>query len=216
MPNKGNQGDKKRRVIKINLSWFYILLLVGLGWMLFHNQSPQPVKVEWAQVKQMMRDGDIKEIHFVRNDYKGSITLRPERAAKYADMFPGGQLPAKSPQFTFLVSVSFNAEQEFEALNEALPADSQVKIVMENASKDWLQWLEWLLWPVLLILMWVWMFRGMNRTMNGGPGAGGGPGGIFNVGKSTGKLANKKDVKVTFKDVAGLYGAKEEVMEIGS
>ena len=214
MPNKGNQGDKKRRVIKINLSWFYILLLVGLGWMLLGNRSPQPVKVEWAQVKEMIREGDIKEIHFVRNDYKGAITLRPERAAKYADMFPGGQLPPKSPQFTFLVSASFNAEQEFEALNEALPADSQVKIVMENASKDWMQWLEWLLWPVLLILMWVWMFRGMNRTMNGGPGGGNGPGGIFSVGKSTGKLANKKDVKVTFKDVAGLYGAKEEVMEI--
>ena len=214
MPNKGNQGDKKRRVIKINLSWFYILLLVGLGWMLLGNRSPQPVKVEWAQVKEMIREGDIKEIHFVRNDYKGAITLRPERAAKYADMFPGGQLPPKSPQFTFLVSASFNAEQEFEALNEALPAESQVKIVMENASKDWMQWLEWLLWPVLLILMWIWMFRGMNRTMNGGPGGGNGPGGIFSVGKSTGQLANKKDVKVTFKDVAGLYGAKEEVMEI--
>ena len=214
MPNKGKEGDKKRRVIKINLSWFYILLLIGLGWMLLGNRSPQPVKVEWAQVKQMMREGDIKEIHFVRNDYKGAITLRPERAAKYADMFPGGQLPPKSPQFNFLVSASFNAEQEFEALNEALPADSQVKIVMENDSKNWMQWLEWLIWPLLLILMWVWMFRGMNRTMNGGPGAGGGPGGIFNVGKSTGKLATKKDVKVTFKDVAGLYGAKEEVMEI--
>ena len=214
MPNKGKEGDKKRRVIKINLSWFYILLLVGLGWMLLGNRSPQPVKVEWAQVKQMIREGDIKEIHFVRNDYKGAITLRPERAAKYADLFPQGQLPAKSPQFTFLVSASFNAEQEFESLNSALPAESQVKIVMENDSKNWIQWLEWLIWPLLLILMWVWMFRGMNR-MNGGPGgSGGGPGGIFNVGKSTGKLANKKDVKVTFKDVAGLYGAKEEVMEI--
>ena len=182
--------------------------------MLLGNRSPQPVKVEWAQVKQMIREGDIKEIHFVRNDYKGAITLRPERAAKYADLFPQGQLPPKSPQFTFLVSASFNAEQEFETLNAELPAESQVKIVMENDSKNWMQWLEWLIWPLLLILMWVWMFRGMNR-MSGGPGgSGGGPGGIFNVGKSTGKLANKKDVKVTFKDVAGLYGAKEEVMEI--
>ena len=213
MPNNRKDSDKKHRVIKINLSWFYILLLVGLGWMLFGNRSPQPVKVEWAQVKQMIREGDIKEIHFVRNDYKGAITLRPERAAKYADLFPQGQLPPKSPQLTFLVSASFNAEQEFGALNDALPADSQVKIVMENDSKNWMQWLEWLIWPVLLILMWVWMFRGMNRTMNGGPGQGG-PGGIFGVGKSTGRLANKKDVKVTFKDVAGLYGAKEEVMEI--
>ena len=51
----------------------------------------------------------------------------------------------------------------------------------------------------------------MNRNMGGGSG---GPGGIFNVGKSTGKLAEKDSIKVTFKDVAGLYGAKDEVMEI--
>ena len=54
------------------------------------------------------------------------------------------------------------------------------------------------------------MFRGMNRNMGGG----GGPGGVFSVGKSTGKLAEKDSIKVTFKDVAGLYGAKDEVMEI--
>ena len=113
-------------MVKINLSWLYILLLVGLGWMLLGNRSPQPSKIEWAQVKQMMLDGDIKEIHFVRNDYKGNITVRPERIAKYADLFPGGQVPPKSPQFTFLVSASFNAEQEFGAINEALPCDGQV------------------------------------------------------------------------------------------
>ena len=59
--------------------------------------------------------------------------------------------------------------------------------------------------------MWVFMFRGMNRNMGGGSG---GPGGIFNVGKAPGKLAEKDSIKVTFKDVAGLYGAKDEVMEI--
>ena len=60
--------------------------------------------------------------------------------------------------------------------------------------------------------MWVWMFRGFNKNMGAGPGGAGG--GIFSVGKSTGKLADKEKVNVTFKDVAGLYGAKEEVMEI--
>ncbi|MCR5561086.1 MAG: ATP-dependent zinc metalloprotease FtsH [Bacteroidales bacterium] len=214
MPNKGNDKDKKHRVIKINLSWLYILLLVGLGWMLFGNRGTQPAKVEWPQVKQMMRDGDIKEIHFMRSDYKGAVTLRPERASKYADLFPMGQLPAKSPQLTFLVSGSFNAEQEFEAVNAELSAGEQVKIVIEDDSRGWMQWIEWLIWPVLLILMWVWMFRGMSRNMGGPGGSGNGPGGIFGVGRSTGKLANKNEVKVTFKDVAGLYGAKEEVMEI--
>ncbi len=209
-----NDGGKKRRIIQINLSWLYILLIAGIAMMLFGNRSPQPQKVEWAQVKQMMLDGDIKEIHFIRNDYKGNITARPDRLGKYADLFPQGQVPAKSPHFFFLVSGSFNAEQEFEGLNSQLPSDGQVKIVMENDSKNWVQILDWIIWPLLLILMWVWMFRGMNRTMGGGGAGGRNAGGIFNVGKSTGKLADKKDVNVTFKDVAGLYGAKEEVMEI--
>ena len=61
--------------------------------------------------------------------------------------------------------------------------------------------------------MWVWMFRGFGK--NAGGGGGFGPGGNpFNVGKANGKLADKTKVNVTFKDVAGLYGAKEEVMEI--
>ena len=215
MPNDNNNDNgKKRRVIRVNLSWLYIVLLVAIGWMLLGNRSPQPQKIEWAQVKQMMRDGDISEIHFIRNDYKGNITVRPDRLGKYADLFPQGQVPSRSPHFTFLVSGSFNAEQEFEALNEGLPENGQVKIVMENDSNNWMQWIDWLIFPLLLVLMWVWMFRSMNRSMGGGGSGPGGKGGIFGVGKSTGKLVDKNEQKVTFRDVAGLYGAKEEVMEI--
>ena len=215
MPNDNNKDNgKKRRVIRVNLSWLYIVLLVAIGWMLLGNRSPQPQKIEWAQVKQMMRDGDVSEIHFIRNDYKGNITVRPDRLGKYADLFPQGQVPSRSPHFVFLVSGSFNAEQEFEALNEGLPENGQVKIVMENDAKNWMQWIDWLIFPLLLVLMWVWMFRSMNRSMGGGGAGPGGKGGIFGVGKSTGKLVDKNEQKVTFRDVAGLYGAKEEVMEI--
>ncbi len=73
--------------------------------------------------------------------------------------------------------------------------------------------INWLIFPVLMIIFWIWMFRGFGRN-NNAAGGGGGMGGVFNVGKSTGKLADKNTVNVTFKDVAGLYGAKEEVMEI--
>ena len=98
----------------------------------------------------------------------------------------------------------------FGELNDSLPAEDRFKVVSENDSKVWRTLLDWLLFPILLIAMWFFMFRGVNRNMGGG----GGPGGIFSVGKSTGKLAEKNDMKVTFKDVAGLYGAKDEVMEI--
>ena len=177
---------------------------------MFFNQggTANPQKEEWAEVKQQWLDGDIKEVVFIRNEYEGRVTMKADKVEKYADKF-GGKIPKKSPHFIFLVSGSFNAEEMFGELNEQMPANEQVKVVIENHESLW-SVLEWLIFPLLLVLMWVFMFRGMNRNMGGQ----GGPGGIFNVGKATGKLAEKNSIKVTFKDVAGLYGAKDEVMEI--
>ena len=209
--NKNNtpRGNKPIK-IRFNISWIYFILLIAIGWMFFNQGGSNPQKEEWADVQKQWLAGDIKEVVFIRNEYEGRVTMRPERLEKYADKF-AGNVPEKSPHFVFLVSGSFNAEEMFGELNAQLPEDRQVKVVIEN-HESWWSVLEWLIFPLLLILMWVFMFRGMNRNMGGG--GPGGPGGIFNVGKSTGKLAEKGDTQVTFKDVAGLYGAKDEVMEI--
>ena len=209
--NNNSPRGKKPVRFTFNISWIYIILLFGIGYMFFNQGgAANPQKEEWAEVKQQWLDGDIKEIIFIRNEYEGRVTIKPDKLDKYADKF-GGKVPKKSPHFIFLVSGSFNAEEMFGELNGQMPADEQVKVVIENHESIW-GILEWLIFPLLLILMWVFMFRGMNRNMGGG--GPGGPGGIFNVGKSTGKLAEKDSIKVTFKDVAGLYGAKDEVMEI--
>ena len=209
MAEKNNAPRGKKPVkFSFNISWIYFILLIGIGWMFFNQEGANPQKEEWDEVKKQWLAGDIKEVVFVRNEFEGHVTMKPEKLGNYEDKF-GGNVPKKSPHFVFLVSGSFNAEEMFSQLNDQMPEDQKVKVVIENHESFW-GMIEWLIFPLLLILMWVFMFRGMNRNMGGG----GGPGGVFNVGKATGKLAEKDTIKVTFKDVAGLYGAKDEVMEI--
>ena len=207
---ENNNTPRRKKPVKVqfSISWIYLILLLGIGWMFFNQGGANPQKIEWEEVKALWLKGDIKEVVFVRNEFEGQVTVKPDKLADYENRF-GGVVPKKSPHFIFLVSSSFNAEEMFGELNADLPAGEKVKVVIENKENFW-GMLEWLIFPVLLILMWVFMFRGVNRNMGGG----GGPGGVFNVGKATGKLTEKGSVKVTFKDVAGLYGAKDEVVEI--
>ncbi len=206
-PNKGG------RKIVVNLSWLYILLFIGIGYLLFRNQqSAAPEKIEWTEVQRMVRAGDVAEIAFIRNDFKGEIKVKADRLAKYTDKFAGGVPPRRAPHFYFLVSTKFDPEASFEELNAELQSADQFKVVIKNEDHIWGEVFQLLFPLVIFILFWVWMFRGMNRGMGqGGPGGGFNP---FNTGKSTARETEKGDVKVTFKDVAGLYGAKEEVMEI--
>lgn len=206
-----NNNNKKTPKKGFSFTWIYMLLIAGLIWMVFQGDpfkgAVPATKVEWEDVKELVLKGDVKQIDFVRNDFEGRITLRQECLTKYAEKYFGGQVPRKSPHLTFLVSSSFNAEEMFGELNGQLPEESRPKVVITKNDHMLSRVMEWIMFPLLLVLMWVFMFRGLNR----GGGAGNG---VFNVGKAPGRLADKKDNKVTFKDVAGLYGAKEEVMEI--
>ena len=208
-----NKKKKQSGSFRPLLTITYIALLLALSYFMFFSgdgksSNSRPVKVELDEIYALADSGDIKQIEFSRDKYEGTVTLKQECLTKHKDLFDG-KVPNKSPHLTFIVSAAFNPEESFGSLNERLPEDRRFKLVMTKDDRAWGQVLEWILMPLMLILMWVMMFRMMNRG-----GAPGGSGGIFNVGKSTGKMADKNQVKVNFKDVAGLYGAKEEVMEI--
>ena len=136
-PTNGQQNEpQKRRTVSIGFSWLYLILIAGIAFMLFNNSGSNPQKVEWDEVQQMIADGDVKQIDFVRNDYRGNITIRPDRIQKYADKF-GGTVPAKSPHFNFLVSSKFDPELTFGEMNASLPEEYKFKVVMLNDSKIW-------------------------------------------------------------------------------
>ena len=205
---------KKVKVVRLNLSWLYLLLVGGIFYLLFKDgAAANPQKTEWATVREMALAGDVKEVDFVRNEYKGLVTLKGESLEKYASDF-GGKVPVRSPHYIFLATDHFDVEKEIASLNAGLEKENQIKLVISQGNNFWSNIMDWIFPLVLIILMYVMMFRAF-RPMGGQGGQGGGGGfNPFNVGKAQGKLADKDKVDVTFKDVAGLYGAKEEVMEI--
>ena len=195
------------------LSIFYVLLFAGLIYMMFSSGgTASPVKKEWLEVReQIIPEGYVDKIVYIRNERRGEIHLTSAGQDHYKNQFDG-RVPKAGPHFYFLVTENFDAEAEFEAARAALPEAQRFKIVTEQKDNYWGRIIDWLLFPILLIAMWLIMFRPM-RNMGGGGGVGGG--GIFNVGKSQAKMFDKTGAeKVTFKDVAGLEEAKVEIMEI--
>lgn len=112
---------------------------------------------------------------------------------------------SKGPQYTFEIG----SDQIFQSKLEKAVAEGKLKDFKFSQKSNWTDILISLL-PIIIIIG-VWIF--IMRKMSGGSGGGGGQ--IFNIGKSKAKLFDEKtDVKTTFKDVAGLEGAKEEIQEI--
>ena len=206
----GQQRDRQPR--RRGFSWFsmiYLILLLGLVYMWSSTGTANPLKKEWLDVKEtLLVSGDVEKLVYVRNEHKGEIYLKQGALDKYKNLY-GGREPKGGPHFYFLVSEKFDAEEQLDTLVESLPGDKQFKVVVEEHKSYWGPIIEWILFPLMLLLMFFVFMRPM-RNMGGGAG-----GGIFNVGKSQAKLYEKSNnVKVTFKDVAGMEEAKVEIKEI--
>ena len=219
--NTGNTGNNNRRPGGTpgpvrpmrGLMWaLYVIFGIAMIWIVRNYSGSDPVKTEWLTVKEsMIPHGDVEKITYITNLHRAEVYIRKDSLSKYVNRYFGGQTPAAGPHFYFIVSSNFNAEENFEEARMELPAAQRFTISTEERNNYFGQIFDWIIFPLLLFgLLWFIMFRPMQKNMGGGPG-----GGIFNVGKSQAKLYEKENnVKVTFKDVAGLEEAKVEVMEI--
>ena len=211
---KTMKEEKKPTPPKFNIYWIYgAVIFVLLGLSFFGGNDWQTMqKTNISNFEQFLNAGDVSEVIVIRNKSSVRVTLTPEALNKAEHQNTKsknilGQENSQGPHYQFEVgSLELFEEKLEKARSEGIPFRLEF-ITIEN------RWLDTLIgFLPIIIIIGVWIF--LMRRMSGG-GAGGPGGQIFNIGKSKAKLFDKNtDVKVTFKDVAGLEGAKEEIQEI--
>ncbi len=204
-PKQGKQPSGGRRWLSI---LFYTMAFALIGFYFFGDKEGQGASKELSYTKltAYIEAGAIEKID-VSDDMQAKATVKPQ---SYTLVFgtQGDGEKAKGVLRTQVPSVE-EFSKYMDGVNATRKANGQVAIdVTYSKSRDyWYLILVNILPFVLIVLFFMYMSRGI--------GAGGGPGGIFGVGKAQAQLFDKdKKDKVTFADVAGLYGAKQEVQEI--
>ena len=205
-PNQQKQQPKKSK-----WSWIYYVVMVGLmALFLFPTESSTSKDLSYTKFTAYINNDAIASVT-VYDDNTAKAKIRPE---SYALVFGNQEAGEK---------VKGELKAVVPSVDEFAKYIDQVNLTRKDAGKaaidvsyakskgDWYLILVNILPFALIVLFFVWMSRGMANA------AGGGPGGIFNVGKAKAEVVDKdKKGKVTFKDVAGLAGAKQEVEEIVS
>lgn len=214
-PEQPNSKQKPKGVPqkpKFNPIWFYaILLSIFIGFSIFGGRSDEGTKISINDFENYLKNGDVSKITVV-NKRIAEVHLTPE--AKSKEIHSGANKPSMFPQAggTPAYSFEFGDLQIFQnRVNEIITEHELPTIIDYRTDNNYIGDLLISLLPfAILIIIWIYIMRRMSG------GAGGGPGGhLFNIGKSKAKLFDQNnDVRVSFKDVAGLEGAKEEVQEI--
>ncbi len=170
--------------------WIYgIIAIIFLGLQLTSiNPSENITETEFLN---KVENNDVKSVTFVTNAGYAEVELINNAS--------------NTPKLHFRYSDIKDVKEQIRLKNSD---NYQIIIDSREENRMFGEILSWILPLVLFIGIWILIMRRM------GGGAGGGGGQIFNIGKSKAKLINKEDVSVTFNDVAGLEGAKEEITEI--
>lgn len=192
-------------VPKPNLSWLYIIIIAALGILYFSSDEGSVKKdVSYTEFKEMVNNNYANKI-IAYDDNTVDMFIKPENIG---DVFKSdSNKVGRSPS----VHVQIGSMEAFDNfITEAQKEQKFTGSVEYQKKNDYFGMIFWNIAPFLLLIA-IWIFA--MRRMSGGSGAGG-PGGVFSVGKSKAQLFEKGSTRVTFKDVAGLAAAKQEVQEI--
>ena len=210
--NKNKKPDLKKP--KFSPYWIYgSIFVIFLALQLSGGSNfSQTKKTSQAEFENYLRQGDVQKVEIVNKKVaKVYLTQEARSQGVHTKNKPKGLLTPgdNDPTYEFEFGDLQNFENNFQIIKRENNLDTQ--IIWNTETNLWGEVIVGLLPFIVIIGIWIFIMRRMS-----GGGAGGGAGGqIFNIGKSKAKLFDEKlDVKTSFKDVAGLEGAKEEVQEI--
>ncbi|GIV35023.1 MAG: ATP-dependent zinc metalloprotease FtsH [Chitinophagales bacterium] len=197
---------------KFNYYWIYAAIVILLLGLQFFSFRPVVKEIDFRTFEQeMLKSHDVDRVVVVNNEfvevYIKESRLNNEKYKEVAQTSWGGV--NKGPHYTFTIGSVEYFQQEMDRAQQGFAPNEKVSIVFVKR-RDWSRdLLSWLLPIAILAIIWIFIMRRIS-------GAAGGPGGqLFNIGKSKALLVDENaKVTITFKDVAGLDEAKEEVMEI--
>ena len=209
MAKKEKTPNKK---FNISTYWLYGLIAVFFISMSYFNNDgmTNDQRINISTFERFLNDDEVERV-LVINKNLAQVTIKDDalqtskhKGARSTDFL--GRSKIKGPHYQFEVG---NLEIFQTKLEEAISKGAKFDYDFKTVENRWLDVMLSFLPLILIIGVWIFLMR---RMSGGGTGGGGQ---IFNIGKSKAKLFDEKsNVKVTFKDVAGLEGAKEEVQEI--
>ena len=204
------EQNKNNKMPKFSMNWIYVLVIVGLVSVYLMGgdavSGSTNKQVSYTEFKALVDKGYASRVIINKDESTLQMYVKPEHIR---DVFHAGtQQTGKNPY----VKVEFGSVDQVEKFLDTERSAGKFKgdLTYENRKGNDLLNILINLGPIIFIVfLWVFFMRRM-----GGGGAGG-AGGVFNVGKSKAKMYEKGgEMNITFKDVAGQAGAKQEVQEI--